>query len=888
MAGENETLRATTKTARYDSLLRATLAALGNSSADTRVVVYERARKAMRNALEGRQQSAAEVEREQSALEEAIRRVEREAQPSVSAPDEETPRVELKGGQGSKGGLGLQTTGSDGKSRARLAPAAAAAIAPSPRRLEPAVEAAPREPFAQSAASERREAVRFGPRLMAMIEAARSQGVELDPNEYRPEPGETAPSATALSLWAQDGGMWARAVRIGWRHLFRLKDAGPVVLLFNDGGAALLTDSDVEQMAVFLKNPDAPSAPAIAVDELRLSQVWSGDAIMLRANRGRVAADARFDLRWVVDLVLQERRSLRDIAIASMTMSLLTVFPPLLVMTMVSKVLQFQSVSTLALLATIAAITVVYETVLGYARRLIITVVGARLDAKLNLHVFNRLLRLPLDYFERHPAGETMYLIAQAYRVREFLTGRLLSTFLDLITLCVLAPVLFFLNAKLATVVFVCAALILLIISLFLKPLREMYGRVAAAETWKSAALGETIVGIKTVKALAIEPQRKAIWDERVAESGKWRLEFGRLANWPQTLVAPIERFMVLGTMILGAYMAMNDPSGYLVGGLFAFLMLSQRVAQPLVGLARLVEDYEEIGSAVGEAGSVLNRPLETAAGAAGLRPKIAGEINFEDVTFTYASTKTPALDRVTFAAPAGTMLGVVGRSGSGKSTVTRLLQGINRDYSGFIRLDGSDLREIDLRHLRQSFGIVLQDNFLFRGTVRDNIIAGRPGLTLTDAVRAARLAGADEFIERMPNGYETYIEEGSPNLSGGQRQRLAIARALICDPRLLILDEATSALDPESEAVVTSNLKRIALGRTMVIVSHRLSSLVDCDKILVLDQGRVVDVGPHAELKERCAIYRQLWTQQNRHAEGGLSRTVATPRLVPSESSGS
>jgi ATP-binding cassette subfamily B protein len=308
--------------------------------------------------------------------------------------------------------------------------------------------------------------------------------------------------------------------------------------------------------------------------------------------------------------------------------------------------------------------------------------------------------------------------------------------------------------------------------------------------------------------------------------------------------------------------------------------MLSQRVAQPLVGLARLVEDYEEIGAAIGEAGSVLNRPLETAAGAIGLRPKFEGAINFQDVTFAYGNSKTPALDRVSFTAPAGSMLGIVGRSGSGKSTITRLLQGINRDYKGFLKLDGADLRDIDLRHLRQSLGVVLQDNFLFRGSIRDNIIAGRPGLTLADVVQAARLAGAEEFIERMPNGYETYIEEGSPNLSGGQRQRLAIARALICDPRILILDEATSALDPESEAVVTANLLRIAKGRTMVIVSHRLSSLVACNQILVMDQGKVMDVGSHAELVERCAIYRQLWAQQNRHIEG-QQRPAGAPTLV-------
>src|SRR5207302_61591 len=172
------------------------------------------------------------------------------------------------------------------------------------------------------------------------------------------------------------------------------------------------------------------------------------------------------------------------------------------------------------------------------------------------------------------------------------------------------------------------------------------------------------------VKALGLEPQRKALWDERIAEAGKWRLAFGRLANWPQTLVTPIERLMVLGTLMIGAYLAMNDASGYMVGGLFAFMMLSQRVAQPLVGLARLIEDYEEVGTAIGEAGSVLNRPLETDAASGGLRPRFAGEIVFNDVTFTYGGTKVPALDRVSFTAPAGSLLGIVGRSGSGKSAI--------------------------------------------------------------------------------------------------------------------------------------------------------------------------------------------------------------------------
>jgi subfamily B ATP-binding cassette protein HlyB/CyaB len=720
--------------------------------------------------------------------------------------------------------------------------------------------------------------------LLAMIQAGRHHGVELDPEEFPRTPNETAPSAASLSLWAQNTGIWARAVRLNWRHLLRFQDSAPVVLLFKDGSAGLLTGANPDQNVVFIANPAAPAGSASrAVDELRLSQVWAGDAVLLRAARSVVTTDAPFNLQWLGGLVMQERQSLRDIALASLTISVLTIFPPLLVMATVNKVLQFHSVSTLVLLSVVMAIVFAYETLLGYARRLIISVIGARLDTKLGLHLFNRLLRLPLDFFERNPAGETMYRISQIYRVREFLTGKLLTTFLDLITLVVVLPVLFYLSPVLATIVLVCAVMIGLIIYAYLFPLRVLYMRVVAAEAWKAAALSETIVGIRTVKSLALEPQRKALWDERLAEAGKWRLAFGRLANWPQTLVNPIERMMVLGTMMIGAYIAINSPTGYMVGALFAFMMLSGRVAAPLTGLAKLVQDFEEVGAAIGEVGSVINRPLELDAASGGVRPALSGAIAFQDVTFKYIGTEVPALDRVSFSIPEGSMLGVVGRSGSGKSTITRLLQGINRDYSGFVKIDGTDLREINLRHLRQSFGVVLQDNFLFRGTVRDNIIAGRPGLTLSDAMRAARLAGAEEFIECMPNGYETYIEEGSPNLSGGQRQRLAIARALIHDPRILILDEATSALDPQSEAIVSDNLKRIAQGRTMVMVSHRLAFLTDCDAILVLEGGKVVDFAPHSVLLERCAIYRQLWSQQNRHLK-------TQPQLVdaPVLSSGS
>jgi ATP-binding cassette subfamily B protein len=720
------------------------------------------------------------------------------------------------------------------------------------------------------------------PRVLAVVEAARFYGMALHLDDFRRAQGEAVASMASLSSWARESGLWSRAVRLRWRQLMRLQDTGPVVLLFTDGGAGLLTGVHPEQNAVMLKDPLAPAGnPAVAVDELRLARVWAGDVVLLRANRGVGESEAPFTMRWLGALVMQERQSLRDIGIASLTLSVLTIFPPLLVMTVVDKVLTHHSYSTLELLAAILGIGIVYETLLGYTRRTIVLVVGTRLDTRLNLHLFNRLLRLPLDYFERHPAGETMYKINQIQKIREFLTGKLLTTFLDLFTLLVLLPFLYYLNVTLAWMVVASSLVIALIILGYLHPLRAVYASVIEAEIAKSAALGESIFGVKTVKSLAIEPQRKALWDERVAEAGNWRLAFGRLANWPQTMITPIERFMSFGIILVGAELALNDNSSYMVGTLLAFMMLSTRVAQPLAGLARLIEDYEEFGAAVGEVASVVNQPLEVDGASGGLRPNFAGEISFDDVTFTYAGTKSPALDRVSFAVPAGTMLGIVGRSGSGKSTLARLLQGINRDYTGFLKIDGADLRETNLRHLRSSFGVVLQDNFLFRGSIRENIIAGRPNLTLDDVVRAARLAGAEEFIERMPHGYDTYIEEGSPNLSGGERQRLAIARALIMDPRILILDEATSALDPESEALVNANLLRIARGRTMVIATHRLSSLTECDQILILEKGKLIDIAPHRRLLQRCSLYCQLWAQQNRHLDSqGPSHAIA-PTLV-------
>ncbi|MGE4483025.1 peptidase domain-containing ABC transporter [Acidocella sp.] len=720
-------------------------------------------------------------------------------------------------------------------------------------------------------------------RLAAILNVARYHGMEMDLEALRLRSGDAAPSPPELVEWLREAGLWARGVHMNFRQLLKIDSPSPIVLLLDDGGAALLVGRDRTRNLLVLKDPRKPiSTPPILVDELRLKQVWSGASLLIRANRQGSIEEQPFSLALIARLVWSDRKILRDIAIASITLTVLSLVPILIVMRTIGQVLQYHGTATLNLIIILMCVAITFEAILSWSRKIMEVVLAAKLDSRLNLMIFDRLVALPIDYFEQEQAGQISYKIAQINQVRQFLTGKLMNSFIDVFMLILLLPILFYMSVVLAWTVLVAAALIAAIIAVFLRPMAVMTGKIIAAESAKGSILIETIFGIRTVKALALENTRSAQWDNRVAAVAELHVEESKLANWPATLTLPLQRYCSYGVILVGAFIALHSNSSVDSANLFGFMLLGGRVAGPLVSLAGLMDEVHRAQASIAMVGQVLNRTNERHALANGLRPRFEGAIEFNDVTFRYEGAKTPALDKMSFKIPAGTMLGLVGRSGSGKSTVTRLLQGINRDYTGAIRIDGTDMREINLRHIRKHFGMVLQDNFLFRGTVRENIIAGRPGLSFEDAVRAARLAGAEEFIERLPNGYDTFIQEGSPNLSGGQKQRLAIARALISDPKILIMDEATSALDPESEALVNANIQRIAAGRTMVIVSHRLSSLLDCDLIMVLDHGSTIDIGTHDELVERCAIYRHLWFQQNRHlAPEGFDDASSQPAIA-------
>jgi ATP-binding cassette subfamily B protein len=629
----------------------------------------------------------------------------------------------------------------------------------------------------------------------------------------------------------------------------------------------VIDDPNAGRMAV-ISDPSAGPDARVLVSETQLCAVWRGDLVLIKRRYDPTDENQPFGLPWIIGQVLREKRIFRDITITAVFGIIFAVAPALIAMVVINRVIVNQSASTLEVLAGVLCLIIIFDMALSYLRRLFMETAATRIDGRLNLYLMNRLLRLPMEYFERTPNGMILGKLGKIWQIRGFLTGQLFGTFLDMIALVGLVPALLILQWQLALLVFACAGAIFGIVLAFLKPMTRLFAKVVHGEQAKSTFLLETIQGMRTIKSLALEGRRRLAWDNKVAASIEARHAWGAMANNPQTLIIPFERAMYSGSILVGATMALVNPAQISPGVIIAFSMLAGRTAMPLVQLAKLIQDLGEVRSALHEVGTVMNQKPEDDRAGTGLRLPVRGEISFEGVNFRYAPGSPLALKDTSFKIRRGTILGIMGRSGSGKTTITRLLQGLNPDYEGVIKIDGMDLREIDLHHLRTSIGVVAQESFMFSGSIRDNIGIARPDASFADVVRAAQLAGAEEFIERLPRGYDTYLEEGGANLSGGQRQRLAIARALVIDPPVMILDEATSALDAESESIINANLAHIAKDRTIICVSHRLSMLVGADAILVMERGHPYDIGSHEELLHRCDIYRHMWRQQNPHME--------------------
>lgn len=679
---------------------------------------------------------------------------------------------------------------------------------------------------------------------------------------------------------ARKVGLKTKAVRLRWRDLAQLRKALPAIVLLDGGAPMLLVDvvGDGENPCVVLQDPNLGDESRMVIDQFRFEEAWSGDVLLARRDYDIADDEQPFSLGMITSLVFRERRMVRDLIVCALVLSVFALAPIVFWRLLSDRVIYYGALNTFTMLCFGMMFVVVFETIFAYLRQYMIIIISARVDTRLSEYVFERLLRLPTDFFERTQIGEIGHDINEVFRIRSFLSGQLFGTVLDSLSLVVFLPVMIAFSPFLTSLVLLFCGLIVAWLIVMLPTSRRATGAVIKAETARGSFLYQTLAGMRTIKSLSLETRQRAGWDVLVANTAKAKFHEGFVSSIINAGVRPLERMAVSGSYAVGVYLAVTTKDPVFISALFAFLMLSQRIAGPLMQMAQLVTSYDEARAAVAIVGRLVNQEKEAGAGEHGVRSPLSGHVVFSKLRFKYQGSMNYALDDVTFEVPIGSTLGVVGRSGSGKTTVTRLLQRLHSEYDGSIKIDGVDIREYDLVHLRRSLGVVLQENFLFTGSIKDNITAAKPHAKFEEVVRAARLAGAEEFIDRLPRGYETYIYEGSPNLSGGQRQRLAIARALILDPKILILDEATSALDPDSEAIVNENIRRIAQGRTVIVISHRLSSLVNSDAILVLERGKVADIGTHDELLERCDIYSGLWQQQNRHINSA-GRASAPPR---------
>ncbi len=704
-----------------------------------------------------------------------------------------------------------------------------------------------------------------GSAFIALVMVARHHGLPVDPDalQKRHKIGDWM-TARQIRKVARDIGMVAKVRKLRGKPLEKWTAWYPAVAPLKRGGAVVLCGI----------TPTAQGGVAVVRDPQRMDMgfighalpAWdamsNGEVIMLRRRYPLQDATQPFGLRWFIPEILRQKAMFRDVALASIFLTFLGLALPMFTQLVLDKVLIHHAMNTLNVLGVGVGVAILLEAMFGYIRNYMVLLATNKIDTRITSRTFGRLLSLPMDFFERASAGVLVKNMSSTGSIREFLTGRLFFTFLDMVALFIFFPVMLMYSGELSLIVLVYTALIASILLAMVPPFKRRLLKLYEADSSQQSLLVETIQGIRTVKSLSLDARQRVEWNRRVMNAVKTRYEVGKISAIGSSIVGMLDKFMQATIVAYGAHLVFEGR--LLIGGLIAFQMLSGRVSGPLIGLVGLIHQYQETALSVRMLSGVMNTPSERPEGAPrGAMPPIQGAVSFQNVSFRYLPTLPLALDNVSFHVPAGKILGIMGRSGSGKTTVTRLIQALHQVHAGQIKLDQYDLRELDLQHLRSVTGVVLQDSFLFRGTVRDNISAGKPDATFEEIMEAARMAGADEFIERLPRGFDTLLEEGSANLSGGQRQRLAIARALICRPRVLIFDEATSALDAESEAIIQANLHRIAEGRTMIIVSHRLSALVEADSILVMDQGKVVDQGTHQELLGRCKIYQQLWRQQ-------------------------
>jgi subfamily B ATP-binding cassette protein HlyB/CyaB len=567
----------------------------------------------------------------------------------------------------------------------------------------------------------------------------------------------------------------------------------------------------------------------------------------------------KFGIGWFWQSLRKYRSLMGEVLLASLFVQIIALITPLIFQVVIDKALTHRSMSTLDVMVMALIGFTIFEVMLGAMRHYLLSHTTSRLDVELGSKLFKHLLHLPLPYFESRRSGDTVARVRELDNARAFLTGQALTSWLDLVFAMVFLAVMFYYSVTLTLVVIVALPVFFGASALITPLLRQKLEDKFALGAENQAYLVETVTSMETLKSHAVEPQWQREWDKRLAGYVQAAFEGGHLGNATNQFIGLASKLLTVLLLWLGAKLVIDGE--LTVGGLIAFNMLAARVNAPILKLSSLWQDFTQMKVSIKRLADIMDAPPEPAFQPnRSTPPTVQGRITFERMGFRYGPKSPEVLSDLNFEVTPGEVIGVVGISGAGKTTLMRLIQRLYTPDSGRILIDGIDLNLVDTGWLRRQIGVVGQDTLLFNRSVRDNVALADNSLDMKAIMNAAQLAGAHDFILQLPEGYDTVIGERGSKLSGGQRARIAIARALVTNPRLLLLDEATAALDYESERVIHDNMARITEGRTVLIVAHRLSTLRLADRIMVLDKGRLIETGQHADLMLNAGRYASLY----------------------------
>ncbi len=671
-------------------------------------------------------------------------------------------------------------------------------------------------------------------------------------------------SESDLLRAAKTLGLKAHIVRRpSWRRLARAPT--PAILRFKSADYCVFTGQTPSGLFRVV-DPITRIPREFTIAEL-VSEIDPIVILVARQVLGAGVDPRSFGFRWFAPSLWRYRKPLIHVLIASFFVQIFALVSPLFFQVVIDKVLTHRGYSTLFVLVGGLAAIGLFDVALQYLRTYALSHTTNRIDVELGQRLFRHLARLPVSYFETRPTGQTVARMRELETIRAFLTGQGLFSALDLFFAFVFFAVLFAYSWKLTLIVLATIPFYLLIAGvarpLLRERLNEKFNRGAESQQF----LVESIVGMQTIKASAVEPVAAAQWEERLAAYVRAAFQTTMLGAKGQNAIQYVNKLSSAALLLFGAKAVLDNE--LTVGELVAFNMIAGQVAQPVLRLSQLWQDFQQVQVSVERLGDILNASIEPSPVVRTDLPPPRGKIEFRNVSFRYRPGAPVVLKHVSMCINPGAVVGIVGPSGSGKSTLAKLVQRFYIPEEGQVLLDDVDLSHVDPSWLRTNIGVVLQDNLLFNRTIHENIALSDPAMPRAQVMAVASLAGANEFIDRLPQGYDTMIEERGANLSGGQRQRLAIARALATNPPILIFDEATSALDFESERIIQRNMRQIVKNRTVFIIAHRLAAVRDCDIIVGIIDGRLVQAGSHDELvKHPKGLYARLWAIQSERAE--------------------